>query len=154
MGTIPQSIPSEANHGALPSYASYLKSGHWTLIKRQSSSIYGGKCVVCGSQHALNFHHLFYPEKHDEILGHQVIPLCEPCHKAYHLAAPSRGVNAVPSSLSEAEKIVSSTFSLIKAKRRLVTNDSVWNQQLANREQKTKKTFRNREQNKKTSKRG
>lgn len=73
-------------------YSEYLSQDHWRQTKNKSSEIYGPGCVICRDRTNLNFHHLFYPKVRANICAHQVLPLCETCHLAYHAIAPNGGI--------------------------------------------------------------
>ncbi len=123
-------------------YSSYLESDHWRQTKRKSSRIYGFKCVVCDMPNNIEYHHVHYPNNRTDILAHQVLPLCEDCHKAYHSFAPNGGINTNIKNPSQIDKLIRGVFIHVKIGRRFDKADPKWVNALIQRENKTSKTFR------------
>lgn len=67
-------------------YINQLKDGRWQRKRLEIMQRDGFKCKVCGSENALNVHHLYYQagakiwEYDDETL----VTLCEICHNVIH----------------------------------------------------------------------
>lgn len=64
-------------------HATYMKSPEWAALRRRYYSKYPAKCFCCSTTKNLNLHHKTYNRLGNERLS-DLVPLCEPCHKAVH----------------------------------------------------------------------
>ena len=67
-------------------YQQYLKSGHWTDVKRRfkSSKLYRGCCECCENRNVpLHVHHKTYKRLGSEKLN-DLVTVCAPCHTEIH----------------------------------------------------------------------
>jgi len=67
-------------------YQQYLKSGHWTDLKRRfkASKLYRGCCECCENRNVpLHVHHKTYKRLGSEKLN-DLVTVCAPCHTEIH----------------------------------------------------------------------
>ncbi len=70
-----------------PSYASYLRSPLWKIVRSRALQLNGGKCRKCGRD-ATQAHHAVYTR--EVLIGEDVrglVPVCGGCHKNGSLTA-------------------------------------------------------------------
>jgi hypothetical protein len=71
-------------------YKKYLRSDHWANLTVEAKMKLPRKCVACGSRGTwkkpLHLHHRTYDNLWAEIVGEDVIYLCQWCHKKTHRA--------------------------------------------------------------------
>ena len=65
-------------------YDRYLHSPHWQETKQKRLDLDDHKCVFCKSTEKLNVHHLTYENLNNEDVLHDLVTLCEKCHKELH----------------------------------------------------------------------
>ncbi len=74
-----------------PTYAEYLKSHQWRVLRKMALEYAGHHCQVCNSDLMLQVHHRKYPAT----LGSEAISdltvLCRRCHDLFHDVRLSRG---------------------------------------------------------------
>lgn len=65
-------------------YAEYLRSDHWSVVRGHKIREADGKCAFCGSTLQLHVHHREYPSKRLEIRPSMLVVLCKRCHSRLH----------------------------------------------------------------------
>ncbi len=65
----------------------YQKSDHWKSLKQKCLNYYNNICCLCGTESIIHkkhktftIHHLNYKNKFKEIIGSDVILICNSCH--------------------------------------------------------------------------
>lgn len=64
-------------------YHKYIASAAWREKRRQRMEIDEHKCVVCKSTERLSVHHLTYDRLGHEDALHDLVTVCEPCHRRF-----------------------------------------------------------------------
>jgi len=67
-------------------YQDYLRTTHWSVMRKKIKAKYKGKCACCGftaKDEIMHVHHLTYERVGKERLTDLVL-LCESCHKHVH----------------------------------------------------------------------
>jgi 5-methylcytosine-specific restriction endonuclease McrA len=65
-------------------YQTYLASAHWKALRAEAFARDGHKCVKCGSNKALQGHHLRYSKDFRATPLKWVQTLCLDCHERLH----------------------------------------------------------------------
>lgn len=65
-------------------YDRYLHSPHWQETKQKRLDLDEHKCAFCKSTENLNVHHLTYDRIGNENVRHDLVTLCQDCHKKLH----------------------------------------------------------------------
>lgn len=64
-------------------YVDYLKTEHWSKVRKMMLNKSAYKCQLCSSKEKLNVHHNNYNHMWNET-ENDLIVLCEKCHKKFH----------------------------------------------------------------------
>ena len=65
-------------------YDKYLRSPEWQDKRQQRLALDNHRCVFCKSTENLNIHHRTYANLGHEDILHDLVTLCEKCHKELH----------------------------------------------------------------------
>ena len=65
-------------------YRMYMGSALWSKKRNARIRIDGSRCVICGSDHDLNVHHLTYRNFMHENVQQDLVTLCITCHMMLH----------------------------------------------------------------------
>lgn len=65
------------------SYAEYLQTEHWLLVRRRALELAEGRCRMCGTDGRLQVHHRDYRNRGCE-RDSDVVALCGDCHDRHH----------------------------------------------------------------------
>lgn len=64
-------------------YEEYLRTMHWSTVRRAALERSNWRCALCLSQVRLDVHHITYENLGDE-LPEDVVALCRKCHDQQH----------------------------------------------------------------------
>ena len=76
-------------------YQSYLRSPEWRARRERILRRDGYACTNCGGIPATQVHHTRYPMRWGQEKDEWLVSLCEPCHRAVHLA-PFEKIDDLP----------------------------------------------------------
>lgn len=65
-------------------YDKYLRSPEWQEKRQERLALDNHKCAFCKSTENLNIHHRTYENLGNEDVRHDLVTLCEKCHKEVH----------------------------------------------------------------------
>lgn len=65
--------------GPYESYAEYLQSEEWRILREHVFARDGGRCIDCGRS-ATEVHHRVYPRHIDETELDELVAICRMCH--------------------------------------------------------------------------
>jgi hypothetical protein len=74
---------SETEHLRSLPYSAYLRSPHWTAVRREALNRAGNRCQICNRAELLQVHHRTYERVGAERPA-DVIVLCDVCHSNHH----------------------------------------------------------------------
>lgn len=64
-------------------YEEYLKTRHWSSMRRRALVRACNRCQVCNSPYHLHVHHRTYVRLGEELMSDLTV-LCATCHKRHH----------------------------------------------------------------------
>jgi hypothetical protein len=71
------------------SYADFLDSSYWHMIREAVIEVRGARCELCASERSIQVHHKTYEHHFQEHLHLQdLIILCDECHAKFHDKLP------------------------------------------------------------------
>ena len=72
--------------GRWAGYTAYLRTNHWRTVHRKCVAHYHGRCAWCKTSKCRQFHahHISYDHLWEEVVGKDVVLLCEHCHSRIH----------------------------------------------------------------------
>ena len=71
-------------------HADYLKTPHWSWLRREALDKANYRCQICNSKKSLEVHHRTYEHIPNEDDHNDLVALCNACHAHFHERLPKQ----------------------------------------------------------------